>query len=122
MVLAAFALGAAGLVLLALSPPIELVVLAVLLAFVASTALIVLLHARAGDLAPLAGRAAVMSMYATFLDLGAALGPLAGLSMGTLDALRWALLAAAVLLAWGTVAGHAVRISRASPILALRYE
>jgi len=26
------------------------------------------------------------------------------------------------LLAWGTVAGHAVRISRASPILALRYE
>ena len=28
----------------------------------------------------------------------------------------------AVLLAWGTVAGHAVRISRASPILALRYE
>ncbi|NNJ79150.1 MAG: FtsX-like permease family protein [Xanthomonadales bacterium] len=29
---------------------------------------------------------------------------------------------AAVLLAWGTVAGHAIRISRASPILALRYE
>ena len=28
----------------------------------------------------------------------------------------------AVLLAWGTVAGHALRISRASPILALRYE
>jgi putative ABC transport system permease protein len=28
----------------------------------------------------------------------------------------------AVLLAWGTVAGHAIRISRASPILALRYE
>ena len=28
----------------------------------------------------------------------------------------------AVMLAWGTVAGHAVRISRASPILALRYE
>jgi putative ABC transport system permease protein len=28
----------------------------------------------------------------------------------------------AVLLAWGTVAGHAIRISRANPILALRYE
>ena len=28
----------------------------------------------------------------------------------------------AVLLAWGTVAGHAVRISRSNPILALRYE
>ena len=29
---------------------------------------------------------------------------------------------AAVLLAWGTVAGHALRISRSNPILALRYE
>jgi putative ABC transport system permease protein len=28
----------------------------------------------------------------------------------------------AVLLAWGTVAGHAWKISRSSPILALRYE
>jgi putative ABC transport system permease protein len=28
----------------------------------------------------------------------------------------------AVLLAWGTVAGHALRVSRSSPILALRYE
>ena len=28
----------------------------------------------------------------------------------------------AVLLAWGTVAGHAIRISRSSPIIALRYE
>ena len=28
----------------------------------------------------------------------------------------------AVLLSWGTVAGHAWRISRSSPILALRYE
>lgn len=30
--------------------------------------------------------------------------------------------AIAVLLAWGTVAGHAVRIARANPVLALRYE
>ena len=28
----------------------------------------------------------------------------------------------AVLLAWATVAGHAVRIARANPVLALRYE
>jgi len=28
----------------------------------------------------------------------------------------------AVFLAWGTVAGHAIRISRSSPIIALRYE
>jgi putative ABC transport system permease protein len=28
----------------------------------------------------------------------------------------------AVMLAWGTVAGHALRIARANPVLALRYE
>jgi len=28
----------------------------------------------------------------------------------------------AVLLAWGTIAGHAMRIARANPIMALRYE
>jgi putative ABC transport system permease protein len=30
--------------------------------------------------------------------------------------------AIAVLLAWGTVAGHAIRIARSNPVLALRYE
>ena len=30
--------------------------------------------------------------------------------------------AVAVMLAWGTVAGHAIRIARANPVLALRYE
>ncbi len=30
--------------------------------------------------------------------------------------------AIAVMLAWGTVAGHAIRIARANPVLALRYE
>ncbi|NIP90245.1 MAG: hypothetical protein GWO21_15350 [Gammaproteobacteria bacterium] len=30
--------------------------------------------------------------------------------------------ALAVTLAWGTVAGHAIRIARANPIMALRYE
>ena len=69
-----------------------------MLAFVSSTALIVLLHARAGELAPGARRAAVLSIYATFLDLGSALGPIVGLSVGTLDALRWALAVGAVLL------------------------
>jgi putative ABC transport system permease protein len=29
---------------------------------------------------------------------------------------------AAVLLAWSTVAGHAIRIARSNPVLALRYE
>jgi putative ABC transport system permease protein len=30
--------------------------------------------------------------------------------------------AIAVMLAWGTVAAHAIRIARANPVLALRYE
>jgi putative ABC transport system permease protein len=30
--------------------------------------------------------------------------------------------ALAVTLAWGTVAGHAIRIARSNPIMALRYE
>ena len=30
--------------------------------------------------------------------------------------------AVATFLAWGTVAGHAIRIARANPVLALRYE
>jgi hypothetical protein len=28
----------------------------------------------------------------------------------------------AVLLAWGTIAGHAIRIARSNPVLALRYD
>ena len=30
--------------------------------------------------------------------------------------------AIAVLLAWGTIAGHAIRIARSNPVLALRYD
>ncbi len=96
--LTAFALGSAGLLLLATTPPLGLVILAVALAFLSSTALVVLLDARAGDLAPPARRTAVMSAYATFLDVGAALGPLVGLSVGTLGALRGAYVGGAVLL------------------------
>ena len=96
--LSAFVLGAAGLFILAASPPLGIVLLAVAIAFVASTALVVLLDARAGDLAPPERRTAVMSTYATFLDLGAALGPLVGLSVGTLGALRWAFVAGGLIL------------------------
>ncbi len=98
VVLAAFVLGAAGLLTLAAAPPLGIVIGAVIAAFVSSTALIVLLHARAGDLAPPPRRAAVMSVYATFLDLGSALGPLVGLSLGTLGGLRWAFVGGGLLL------------------------
>ncbi|PZC44342.1 MAG: MFS family permease/Predicted arabinose efflux permease, MFS family [Chloroflexi bacterium] len=97
-IVTAFVLGAAGLLLLAASPPLGGVIAALLLAFLSSTALIVLLHARAGELAPGARRAAVLSVYATFLDLGAALGPLVGLSLGSLGVLRGAFIGGGVLL------------------------
>jgi MFS family permease len=114
VILTAFGLGAVGLLGLATSPPIGIVVIMVTLAFVSSTALIVLLHARAGDLAPVARRAAVLSVYATFLDLGSALGPLIGLSVGTLGALRWAFVAGAIALLLMAVIYR--RVGRGEPV------
>jgi MFS family permease len=67
-------------------------------AFVAATALTVGLSATAGDLAPPERRSAVMSSYATFLDLGSAIGPLIGLSFASLATLRGLYGGAAVLL------------------------
>jgi len=93
-----FATGAAGLVVLAVTDSIWLILAAVLSAFVASTALTVTLHATAGDLAPPDRRNAVLSAYATFLDLGSALGPLIGLSLASLAALQGLYNGAAVLL------------------------
>jgi MFS family permease len=83
-----FVLGAIGLVVLALTASVWLTVAGALLAFSAATILAVLLATAAGDLAPLGRRAAVMTGYATFLDIGAALGPLVGLSFADEDTLR----------------------------------
>ena len=99
LTLTAFGAGLLGLVALATAPPLGVVLVALGIGFAASTTLTVLLEARAGDLAPPERRSAVMSTYATFHDLGAALGPLVGLSVGTLGALRWGYAGGAVLLA-----------------------
>ncbi|MXX80825.1 MAG: MFS transporter [Chloroflexi bacterium] len=95
---AGFATGAAWLVVLAITDSIWLILAAVLSAFIASTSLTVTLHATAGDLAPPERRNAVLSAYATFLDLGSALGPLIGLSFASLAALQGLYSGAAVLL------------------------
>ena len=101
-----FGVGAAGLVALAVTQSIWLMLLAIFAGFVASTALTVTLHSTAGDLAPPDRRNAVLSTYATFLDLGSALGPLIGLSFASLAALQGlyggaaVLLVAAALLFW----------------------
>ena len=93
-----FAVGAAGLLALAVTQSIWLMLPAVLAAFVGSTALTVTLTATAGDLAPPDRRSAVVSSYATFADLGSALGPLIGLSFASLATLRGLYGAAALLL------------------------
>ena len=83
-----FGLGAAGLLVLAVTQSTWLMLLAALTAFVGSTALTVTLHSTAGDLAPPNRRNAVVGIYATFLDLGSALGPVLGLSFASLAALQ----------------------------------
>ncbi|MDA0352531.1 MAG: MFS transporter [Chloroflexi bacterium] len=93
-----FAFGAVGLAILTMSSTVPLILLGVFVTFVAATALNVGLSATAGDLAPPDRRSAVMSSYATFLDLGSALGPLVGLSFASLTTLRGMYGAAAVLL------------------------
>ena len=93
-----FALGAVGLFVLATASTVSVLLAGVLVAFVAATALTVGLSATAGDLAPPDRRSAVMSTYATFLDLGSAIGPLIGLSFASLATLRGLYGGAAVLL------------------------
>ena len=95
---AGFALGAVGLLVLATASSVPMLLVGVITAFVAATALTVGLSATAGDLAPPERRSAVMSSYATFLDLGSAIGPLIGLSFASLATLRGLYGAAAVVL------------------------
>ena len=112
----AFALGALGLAVLAATSGVWLTLLGVIIAFTAAAALTVLLAASAGDLAPPERRSAVMSAYVTFLDLGAAIGPLVGLSFGSLDALRLMFGAGALLLlAMGLLHRAAVAVERRPP-------
>ncbi len=87
-----------GTAALAVTASVWLLVVVIIVTFAASTAALVQLQTAAGDLARPDGRAAVLSTYATFQDLGAAIGPLLGLSWGSLGALQATLLVCAVLL------------------------
>jgi MFS family permease len=113
---AGFALGAAGLLLLASLPGLALLLLAIAMTFVAATALTVALAATAGDLAPPERRSAVMSSYATFLDLGSALGPLLGLAFASLATLRGLYAAAAVVLLLAAVLSRTAFTSAGQPV------
>ena len=90
--------GAPGLLVLAFTPSIWLILAVVLVALVASKTLTVTLHATAVDFAPPDPRDAVLGAYALFFDLGSALFPLIGLSFANIAALDGLYSGAAVLL------------------------
>ena len=77
-----------ALLVLAVVRSLTAVIPAVVGMFVAATALTVSLDSAAGDLAARTGDVRVMTRYATWLDLGSALGPVIGLALGTAAALR----------------------------------
>jgi len=66
--------------------------------FVAMTGAVVALDASAGDIAVRARAAQVMSRYATWRDLGSALGPLLGFALVSLAGLPWMFVLATALL------------------------
>lgn len=63
---------------LAWQPPLPVIIAAVLCTFVAASCLNVVLNAVAGDVAPPQRRSMFLSLFVTWQDVGAALGPLVG--------------------------------------------
>jgi MFS family permease len=89
---------------LAMAPAVGVVMAASVLLFVASSGLGSTLDAAAGDLAPSQRRAQVMSAYADWSDIGAALGPLLALTFAGTLGLRPSYALGALLLASGAAA------------------
>ena len=84
-----------GLIGLALSPGIWPVIFISAGLFFSATAARVTLDALAGDLAPPDRRSQTMSIYATWSDLGSAMGPLVGWIIGIGLGLNWMYLGSA---------------------------
>ena len=81
-------------------------VLGIPVIFIATTGNKVALDTSVGDIASLAHRADVMGRYATWTDLGAALGPIVGYGMIQFFSLSWAYLNTTILLASGLLYYH----------------
>ncbi|MBI3967138.1 MAG: MFS transporter [Chloroflexi bacterium] len=97
--LAAGTIEIGGLFALALPDGLLWTVGVAIVIFLASTALQVTLDAQVGGLAPTGGRARTMSWHATWLDLGSAIGPLAGYLVSESLGLGWLYWIAAAALA-----------------------
>ncbi|MCW5851121.1 MAG: MFS transporter [Anaerolineae bacterium] len=100
-----------------LASGVTVVVVTLLTLFVLSTGVGTVADATAGDLAQPHQRAQVMSSYATWLDLGAAIGPAVGLAFVGAVGLRVTYLGAAVILLAATL--HFWWVARAYPWSAL---
>jgi DHA1 family multidrug resistance protein-like MFS transporter len=95
---------AAVTLVLALAPALGVAVAAAAVLFVAASGLGATLDAAAGDLAPVGRRTEVMSAYADWADMGAALGPLLALGLAGGLGLRPTYAAGALVLGLGAAA------------------
>jgi MFS family permease len=116
----AMIVAAIGTAALALTSSVWLLVVVIMVTFAASTAALVQLQTAAGDLARPDRRAAVLSTYSTFQDLGAAIGPLLGLSWGTLGALQATLLVCAAVLLGAAFVFRGVMLRAPSTVAVVR--
>ncbi len=91
-------IGIVGLTTLSISPTILLSLLGIFLAFLAGVILAVVLPTTIGELVEPSKRAAALSVYATCADLGSGLGPIIGLSFGSLILLKGIFIFSAFLL------------------------
>ena len=97
VILTAMVLAIAAMLTVAVRPTLLVALPAFTVVFVAGTALMVSLNASIADLAPPERRAAVLSRYATWADVGSGTGPIIGLPLVTTWGFGWAYGGAAAL-------------------------
>jgi MFS family permease len=98
VILTSMAVAFVALFMVALNQSLLVVIAAFVAAFLANTALHVTLNASVGELAPLGKRAAILSWYTTWADIGSGTGPVLGLPLVTMAGFGWAYGSAAALL------------------------
>jgi MFS family permease len=103
MIFATMPVAILSVAVLAIQPPLLVVIGAVLLLYAAGAAGHVALDAVAGDIAPAGKRRMFLSLFVTWQDLGAATGPLLGYWIGPQFGLFWLYLSGASLLLAATV-------------------
>ncbi len=101
----------AAMLVVGLATQAEVIVAALPLLLITGSLLAVALDASAGDAVPDEARAGSMARYATWLDMGSAMGPIAGLLIADAFGFQAGFLVASVLLVTG-MAGYALATRR----------